>query len=172
MGNILELVISVLKTTPQRWLQLAETIPIELLKRAPATKEWSAHECLQHLVDTERIVFPARIEYLLRGEDFPAFNPDADGSKPRNDLSPKDLAKEFEILRAKNLTILSKVQEKDLSRKAKHQELGIVSLGEMINEWAGHDLMHTVQGERAVMQVFIEGCGPWKYLFAAHVVGK
>jgi hypothetical protein len=124
------------------------------------------------MVDTERMVFPARVEYLLRGEDFPAFNPEADGSKPRKTLSPIDLAKEFENLRAKNLIILSKVQENDLSCKAKHQELGIVSLGEMINEWAGHDLMHTVQGERAIMQVFIEGCGPWKYLFTAHIIGK
>jgi len=41
----------------------------------------------------------------------------------------------------------------------------------MINEWAGHDLMHTVQGERAIMQVLIDGCGPWKKYFSDHVVG-
>jgi hypothetical protein len=172
MGKALEMVISVLKTTPQRWLQFAETIPPELLKRAPAAKEWSAYECLQHMVDTERMVFPARVGHLLRGEDFPAFYPDTDGSKPQKALSPIDLAGEFEILRAKSITILSKVQAKDLSRKAKHQELGIVTLGEMINEWAGHDLMHTIQGERAMMQVFIEGCGPWKHYFTAHVIDK
>ncbi len=172
MGKTLETVISVLKTTPQRWLQLAETIPVELFTRPPAIKEWSAGECLQHLVDTERIVFPARLGYLLRGEEFPAFNPESDGSKTRKELSPGDLAREFGVLRSESLKILSKVQEKDLTRKARHQELGIVSLGEMINEWAGHDLMHTVQAERAMMQVFIEGCGPWKPYFTAHVIGK
>ena len=172
MARTLETVISVLKITPQRWIQFAGAIPIELLKHGPAANEWSALECLQHLLDTERVVFPARLGYLLRGEDFPAFNPDADGSKPQKGLSPNDLAKEFENLRTKSLTILSKVQEKDLSRKAKHQELGIVSLGEMINEWAGHDLMHTVQAERAMMQVFIAGCRPWKQFFAAHIIGE
>ena len=35
----------------------------------------------------------------------------------------------------------------------------------MIHQWAGHDLMHTVQGERALLQPFIEGCGPWKRYF-------
>jgi hypothetical protein len=30
----------------------------------------------------------------------------------------------------------------------------------MIHEWAAHDLMHTIQGERALMQPFIADCGP------------
>ncbi len=67
MGKNLEMVISVLKTTPQRWLQFVETIPIELLKRAPATKEWAAHECLQHLVDTEWMVSGASGASVARG---------------------------------------------------------------------------------------------------------
>jgi hypothetical protein len=41
-------------------------------------------------------------------------------------------------------------------------------MGELIHEWAGHDLMHTVQGERAILQPFIEGCGPWMPYFADH----
>ena len=172
MARILDRVMSILRTTPERWIQLAETVPIELLKRSPAANEWSAYECIQHLVDTETIVFPARVEYMLRGEDLPAFYPEKDGSKPEKGLSPGDLAKEFEKLRARSLSVLSRVQEADLTRKARHQELGMVSVSEMIHEWAGHDLMHTVQGERAIMQVFIEGCGPWKHYFAAHAPGK
>ena len=57
----------------------------------------------------------------------------------------------------------------DLDRKAVHGELGPVTLDEMLHEWAGHDLMHTVQAERALMQPFIENCGPWKPYFAAHI---
>jgi hypothetical protein len=33
---------------------------------------------------------------------------------------------------------------------------------------AGHDLMHTVQAERALMQPFIAGCGPWQPYCADH----
>lgn len=171
MEDTLGTVLSVLESTPRRWVHLAETIPPELLRRPAAPKEWSAHECLQHIVDTERFVFPQRVGYSLRGDDFPAFNPDEVGTKPVGMLGSRELANEFDRLRADSVKILSRVQPGELNMKAKHQELGMVSLGEMLNEWAGHDLMHTVQGERAILQVFIECCGPWKKYFSDHVAG-
>jgi hypothetical protein len=170
MIPIFRLALPVLETTPQRWIQLAERLLPELFQRKPAPEEWSAYDCLRHIVDTERSVFPARVGYLLRGEDFPAFNPDEEGKKPRENITPIELAAEFARLRAGSLALLSKVGEGDLNRTARHQELGMVTLGEMIHEWAGHDLMHTVQGERALLQPFIDGCGPWKRYFSDHIV--
>ncbi len=170
MIPLFRLVIPVLETTPQRWVQLASMPPIELFQRKPEPNEWSAYDCLRHIVDTERSVFPVRIGYLLRGENFPAFNPDEEEEKPREKIAPIELAAEFARLRAGSLALLSTVGEGDLSRAARHQELGMVTLGEMIHEWAGHDLMHTVQGERAILQPFIDGCGPWKRYFSDHSV--
>ena len=170
MIPIFRLVIPVLETTPHRWIQLAEKLTPELFQWKPASTEWSAYDCLRHIVDTERSVFPARIGYLLRGEDFPAFNPDEKGNKPREYLTPTELAAEFAKLRAGSLELLSKVAEGDLKRTARHRELGMVTLGEMLHHWAGHDLMHTVQGERAILQPFIDGCGPWKVYFSDHAV--
>jgi len=37
-----------------------------------------------------------------------------------------------------------------------------------VNEWAAHDLMHTVQAERALMQPFLAKSGPWRPYFADH----
>jgi hypothetical protein len=170
MVPIFRLVLPVLETTPQRWIQLASTLPPELFQRKPAPKEWSAYDCLRHIVDTETAVFPPRIGYLLRGEDFPAFNPDEEGGGSRENIPPIESAREFARLRAESLALLSKVGEGDLNRTARHQELGMVTLGELIHEWAGHDLMHTVQGERALLQPFIDGCGPWKRYFSDHAV--
>jgi hypothetical protein len=170
MIPLFRLVLPVLETTPQRWIQLASTLPPELFQRKPAPKEWSAFDCLRHIVDTETAVFLPRIGYLLRGEDFPAFNPDEEGGGSRENIPPIESAKEFARLREKSLALLSKVGEGDLNRTARHQELGMVTLGELIHEWAGHDLMHTVQGERALLQPFIDGCGPWKRYFSDHVV--
>ncbi|HWS16293.1 MAG TPA: DinB family protein [Candidatus Methylomirabilis sp.] len=170
MIPIVRLVYPVLETTPQRWIQLASMLPPELFQRKPAVNEWSAYDCLLHIVDTERSVFPARVGYLLRGEDFPAYHPGKEGEGPKGDPTPVELAGEFARLRAESLDLLSKVGEGDLNRAARHQELGMVTLGEMIHEWAGHDLMHTVQGERALLQPFIDGCGPWKRYFSDHVV--
>ncbi len=53
---------------------------------------------------------------------------------------------------------------------ARHAELGMVSLGDMVHEWAAHDLNHTVQAERAIMQPFILGSGPWRVYFQDYLV--
>ena len=170
MDDTIGAVLAVLISTPQRWMHLAEAIPSDLFRRRPAPKEWSAYECLQHVVDTERLVFPVRVGYLLRGEEFPAFHPDEEGMKPKGVLSSPDLAKEFVRLREESIRVMSKVSPDKLKNRARHQELGMVSLEEMINEWAGHDLMHTIQAERAIMQIYIDGCGPWRKYFGEHII--
>jgi hypothetical protein len=169
MDDILRSAPAVLRTTPQRWIGLTQTLPAELLTAAPAPGEWSALQCLQHLVDTERWVFPQRVGHLLAGEDFPAFDPDAEGTTPDAAQSPEALVEEFAHLRADSLRALAELTAGDLNRRARHSELGMVTLSEMLHEWAAHDLMHTVQAERALMQPFIRGCGPWQPYFRDHV---
>lgn len=170
MKNLLTSVQSVLSTTPAHWLKLADTIPTDLLSRSPIGKEWSALECLQHLLDTEESVFPVRVKAFLEGKDFPNFDPDAQGRKPNLHQSAATLAAEFARLRGGSLELLAKVKASDLARTARHSELGLVTLEEMLHEWAGHDLMHTVQAERALLQPFIIGTGPWRYYFKDHDV--
>ncbi len=170
--DTLSWVYSVISTTPERWNRLAESIPAELLREQPAPGEWSALECLQHLVDTERSVFAARIQAILAGKDFPAFDPDCQGTPLSKDRTAVELAAEFDQLRANSLKILEQVTPDDVGRTARHAELGVVTMSELLNEWAAHDLNHTVQGERAIMQPFILGCGPWQSYFKDHLISK
>ncbi len=137
-----------------------------MLNRLPASGEWSALECLGHLLDTERTVFPVRVELFLAGRDLVAFNPDTQGSTLEQ--SPAELAAEFARLREASLVALKRVSEADLTRTVRHSELGVVTLGEMLHEWAAHDLNHTIQAERAIMQPFISSSGPWKVYFKDH----
>lgn len=159
---------AVLQTTPDRWLRLTAGLPADLLRRPPAEGEWSALECLQHLVDTEETVFAARVRFLLAEQDFPAFDPDREGTKPEAALAPADLAGEFSRQRTRSLALIDTLAEADLKKRARHAELGPVTLEELLHEWAGHDLMHTVQAEQALMQPFIDGCGPWQSYFETH----
>ncbi|MCB0195202.1 MAG: DinB family protein [Anaerolineae bacterium] len=170
METILTWSYAVLEITPARWQELIAKLPPELLTRPPAAGEWSALDCLQHLADTERWVFPQRIEALLAGKDFPAFDPDSQGQKPDAGESPVALVEEFSSLRTSNLTLLQKITATDLERQARHSELGLVTMSELLHHWASHDLMHTVQAERALMQPFIQGCGPWQSYFSDHFV--
>jgi len=64
------------------------------------------------------------------------------------------------------------VQPADLNREVIHGEYGPVHLTERLHEWAGHDLMHTVQAEQALMQLFVAGSGPWRPSFVAHDVAE
>jgi len=169
MDNILTHVHTVLTTTPAHWQSLTQALSPELLKQPPLAGEWSAHECLQHLVDAERWVFPVRVQAFLNGQDFPAFDPDSQGTKPETSLPPAELAAEFARLRAESLKAVTPLTVADLPRRARHSELGPVTLDELLHEWAAHDLMHTVQAERALMQPFIRGAGPWLKYFSDHV---
>jgi hypothetical protein len=170
MEDLISQVRNVLSTSAPCWQNLTANIPLDLLNRKPSPDEWSALECLQHLIDGEKWIFPSRVQAFLDGKNFPGFNPYVQGSKLASKPSPKIMADEFALLRAKSLELLKKVKPADLSRTAHHEELGQVSLAEMLNEWAGHDLMHIVQAERALLQPFIAGCGPWKPYFKDHDV--
>ena len=166
--ELLNVVSAMLATTAERWQRLTADLPRELLTRAPAPGEWSAVDCLRHLLDTEHYVFPSRVRAFLAGQDFPNFDPDAQKRDTVEQPSPAALAAEFARLRAENLALLATLRPEDLARTARHSELGPVTLGQMLHEWAAHDLNHTVQAERALMQPFIAGSGSWRSSFADH----
>jgi len=168
MDGLLARVREVLVTTPERWERLAESVDIGLLQRRPAPGEWAALECLQHILDTETGAFAVRVEAFLAGRDFAAFDPDAAGSEPEPSADPTALARRFEAARVRSLVALDGLSPADLERTARHPELGVVTMREMLNEWAAHDLMHTVQAERALMQPFVAGSGKWRGYFADH----
>ncbi len=170
MSTTLPLMISVLQATPERWTRLVETLPAELLSRPPAPGEWSALECLHHLIATEALN-AARLQAFMAGQpSFPAYDPDAPENRPDLTISPADLAREFARRRAASLKSLAGVTAADLDRQSRHAHLGPVTLGQLVHNWAAHDLNHTVQAERALMQPFLAGCGPWIEYYTDHLV--
>jgi hypothetical protein len=167
MNQFLPRVRAVLATTAPRWLNLTETLPDDLLRRPAAPGEWSAVECLRHLRDAERDVFLLRTRRFLAGQDLVPYEPARDG-RPDVGETPADMAAEFAQLRIETLSLLADLSDRDLERSVRHDEYGPVRLGEMLHYWAAHDLMHTVQAERALMQPFIAGSGPWRSMTRDH----
>ena len=157
---------SILVTTPARWLKLVEEVPLELLMMQPAPDEWSALQCLQHLVDVEQNRFPVRLKALMSRQPFP------NHTSPNNGVTADPtvgLAAEFEMLRKQNLEEFDKVTESDLANQALHAGYGMVTMSDLLHNMAAHDLMHTVQAERAMMQPFIRGCGAWVVNYEDHI---
>ena len=158
MTDLIARTIAILRVNGVRWQALASGLDRELLLRPPEPGEWSALQCLGHAADTEAVVFAARVRALLAGHPaFPSFDPDRESTPITAVTDPALLAGRHARLRVESLALLASVTE-------------AVTLRELLNEWAAHDLMHVVQAERAVMQAFIPNTGPWRPYFGDHDV--
>jgi hypothetical protein len=171
MTDPVDRTIAILCANGERWRSLATGLDRELLARAPAPGEWSALQCIGHARDTEAAVFATRVRAIITGQPtFPGFDPDTESTPVTADTDPAEVAERHAAMRADSLALLGTLARTDLERTSRHPDLGIVTLGELLNEWAAHDLMHVVQAERAVMQAFIPGSGPWRPFFVDHDV--
>jgi hypothetical protein len=171
MSDLVGDLMDILRIDGERWRALATGLDRELLARVPAPGEWSALQCLGHAADTEAAVFAARVRAIKEGRaELVSYDPDVESTPITSDTDPRALAERHAALRRESLALLATVTQEDLDRTSRHQELGQVSLRELLNEWASHDLMHIVQAERAVMQPFIPGSGPWRHYFVDHDV--
>ncbi|HEX2981052.1 MAG TPA: DinB family protein [Anaerolineaceae bacterium] len=165
MDELIATVRNLIATTPGRWQALAG-LAGELLRRPAAPGEWSALECLQHIIYIEH-VYQFRLRAMLAGENFPSIEA---GLQPGLPDDPAAQVAEFARLRAETLAALATLTPADLTRQVTHPELGPVTLAELLHTWAAHDLNHTVQAERALMQPFIAGCGPWQVYYRDQVL--
>lgn len=170
-SDLIDRLSDILRIDSERWRALATGLDRELLARQPAHGEWSALQCLGHAADTESVVFAARIRAIKEGRaELPSYDPDVQATPVTAETDPRALAERLTIQRRDSLALLATVSEQDLDRTSRHLELGPVTLRQLLNEWAAHDLMHVVQAERAVMQPFIPESGPWRFYFADHDV--
>jgi hypothetical protein len=170
MSDLIAQVRSMLASSPDRWAAIAGADP-SLLARNPEPGEWSALQALQHAVDTEVGVFRTRLVAIRDGaESFPGFDPDTQGAVDHPEGTARDLAVRFAAQRTDDIALLDTLTEADLDKTSRHPELGPVSMTQLLNHWAAHDTMHIVQAERAMMQAFIPGSGPWRGFFTDHDV--
>ncbi|HXM58307.1 MAG TPA: DinB family protein [Candidatus Dormibacteraeota bacterium] len=167
MEDVLDAARRVVSTTAARWQSLVERMPPELLERPPAPGEWSAADCLRHLLRVERQVLPVRVRLVLEGRDLASFDPGA-ADEPAPERTPREVLDAFVALRRENEALLAGIAAADLDRSSRHPEYGSVSLRTLLNVWAAHDLQHTVQAEEALMQPFIPDTGPFRFRFADH----
>jgi len=171
MDDKLELTRSVLETTALRWVNLVETFPEELLISQPLPGEWSAADCLEHLLIVERDLLGVRLQHLLEGRtELVPYEPNAP-REPEPERSLRERLDTFLALRRKTEGVLEGLSSDDLNRSSFHPEYGVeVTLGNLLDLWAAHDLQHTVQAEEALMQAFIPGTSVWRSEFVAHDV--
>ena len=118
----------------------------------PEPGEWSANECVGHLIEAERRGFAGRIRRILAADrpDIPAdledWDPPAVAEARRDHLrSGVELAAEFDALRTDGVRLVRSLQAADMARVGVHPLVGPLRVDELLGEWAHHDRNHIRQ---------------------------
>jgi uncharacterized damage-inducible protein DinB len=155
----------VLRTTPavlRAWLQ---DLPDSWIRANEGAETWSPFDIVGHLIHGERTDWMDRVDIILaHGESrpFTPFDRFAQFEASRGQ-SLRQLLDTFAELRAANLVRLESLDlhGKDLGRRGRHPELGLVTLGQLLATWVAHDLNHLGQVARVMGRQYTDAVGPW-----------
>jgi hypothetical protein len=117
----------------------------------PEPGEWSANECVGHLIEAERRGFAGRIRHILGGApgstvELEGWDPPAVAQARADDRrAGAELAAEFDALRADSVRLVRRLDQADLGRAGLHPEVGLLRVDELLGEWVHHDRNHVRQ---------------------------
>jgi hypothetical protein len=136
----------------------AATVVAELLALGseagwrPEPGEWSASECVGHLIEAERRGFAGRIRRIVAdaapGRPVPleGWDPPAVAAARRDHLrAGAELAGEFDALRVEGVELVRRLRPADLELAGLHPEVGLLRVDELLGEWVHHDRNHVRQ---------------------------
>jgi hypothetical protein len=135
----------------------------------PTPDRFSIAELLEHLSHIEAHCFRSRFDEILAAEN-PGVEPrvepyDQNGYYAQGAYSNRDAEESlahWEEQREDNVEFLHGLDPKVLSRTATHTVLGQFTLGNLLNEWALHDLGHVRQlSELVRAQLYYPEIGPF-----------
>ena len=151
-----------LKATPEILRALITELNEEDARWKPAPERFSVAEVLAHLSHSESDCYRMRLDRFM-AETRPQFEPD--DAQMYLDLyrgaDPKKAFDNFERQRKTNLEFLRDLPDSAGERVALHREFGEITLAQMLNEWALHDLGHIRQiAELVRARKYEAGAGP------------
>ena len=114
----------------------------------PAPGEWSANECVGHLVEAERRGFAGRIRLILdtNGVALTGWDPAAVAAARHDEAAdPIELVESFAALRSEGIALVRSLAPADLDRVGIHPLVGPLAIGDLLGEWVHHDRNHVRQ---------------------------
>jgi hypothetical protein len=141
-------VLAILATTPEKVRREISVLTPRQMKARPAAGKWSVQEILAHLNDVEELGMRARVSVMIE-QDEPSlklFDQEKRAVELRYDRkNPLRSLADFTRRRRANVRWLRTLKPAQLKRVGHHQTVGEITAGEMIYEWAFHDLGHLKQ---------------------------
>ncbi len=156
---------ALLERTPallDAWLR---DLPAVWLSCSDGEGTWDAAGVVGHLIEGERDDWVPRVRHLLEHGDAVAFVPfDRQKQFERRERAMAELLDEFAALRRQSLRDLDELGlgPQGLSRRGRHPEFGVVTLGQHLATWVAHDLTHVTQIARVMAKRYGSAVGPWK----------
>ena len=139
--------ISLLEKTPRLLETMLCDLPGELLHWKPAPERWSISEVLAHLAALEQVY--AERALRMMAEESPALAKyDLEGAVAHGEYSRGSAGEHLALFtrtRRSTLALLVGLPASAGARTGVHSELGTITLGEVLHEWANHDLGHIRQ---------------------------
>jgi hypothetical protein len=134
-----------LQATPEILRGLMRELTAEDARWKPAPDRFSVAEVLAHLSQSEGD-YRLRLDRFMN-EERPELEPDE--AQFHLDLyrnaDPEDSFDHFEEQRESNIEFLRNLPEGAGERRAIHKEAGVITMAQMLHEWAMHDLGHIRQ---------------------------
>ena len=154
--------LDLLEATPAILRGLMTGISDEDARWKPADDRFSIAEVLSHLSHSEWHCYRARLDRFLT-EEMPEFEPD--DAQMHLELykngDPEEDFAHFEDQREANVELLRGLPAETGERKAMHKAAGVITLSQMLHEWALHDIGHIRQiAELVRARKYLAGAGP------------
>jgi hypothetical protein len=161
-----------LATTAEMLRLLMEGLSVEDTLWKPAVDRFSIAEALEHLSHAEGHCFRARVERMV-DEDRPDLEPyDQEAHFASGQYSGRgaeDSFDHFEEQRELNLEYLAELPAGISERTGKHPGLGEITVSQVLNEWAFHDLGHVRQIAEVVRALkYYPHMGPFQAEYKIH----
>jgi len=161
--------LTVLEQTPIIIEKLVLGLSDPVMQWKPAADRWSISEVLAHLADTEVKGFRERITAMIEQENprLPSYDQNAAYAEGRYSRErPRENLKKFCHERDRSLSFLRYVPEEKLQRTGQHEKIGSITILQLMNEWAFHDLGHIRQiAELYRAHIYFPKMGPFQSFY-------
>ncbi len=164
--------LSQLESTPEILRILFEELSEEEASWKPAPDRWSIAEVMEHLSHVEAHGFRARIDQMMEQETPQLKEYNQEVLAAAGQYSGRDFEDSFdhwEDQRETNVEYLSSLAPAVLGRTAQHETFGLITISDLLNEWAFHDLGHIRQLMELIRSFrYYPHMGPFRSIYHVH----
>ncbi len=161
--------LAILEQTPIIIEKILRTATDEQMHWKPSPERWSVSEVLAHLAEVEVVGFRERIQKMLESDSPQLEAYDQNAAYATGRYSAKKARENLHTFcheRDRSLSFLRYIPAGAAARGGTHSAIGKITVNQLMNEWAFHDLGHIRQiAELFRSHAFYPQIGPFQRFY-------